>query len=503
MQTINTKSSHTQGSQMSQADLKNAKTLQSSPFYMRVLKRAVVFVCFCACAMVLNVFLMRIFMPYSSWSLVSWDDFYKAQNVERIITGSSFAERDIDASILSAQTHTQTYNVSVPYQSLSDSYETIKQAYEEKGIREAVLGLRIESLMPDAGISIKTHSLFSSASYIAKNPFRCAQDVTQTIAPQRIFTTPSSIQYLFPWTFHVTQAKARIGENAAEAFTNLSRVDAALKRFPNWHYFGNGYANYHTKQKLTLSATNTQPVKLRELSPEFVRDYERICAFCQEKGIKLTVCVVPHQKYELASFGDSYPELMKQVQDIARTYGASYLDTNMVKDNSSRASASDFYDSEHLTLTGSTKISHLLAQILKTDNKAQDEAARQYFYGYDEWNKVQSAIEGAQLTKAYAAVKEKLIALYMQTQSTNPDAISWQVLVKKMSDEEAQTPQSARGRLFGSKDHEYQVVRDWSRDPNFAWEAPEKGWYSFIVRANPPAKDTPDTSYTKIDVHVN
>lgn len=471
-------------------------------FALRVLKRAVCAICFLLVVICMNACLLRIIMPYSSWSMISWDDFVSAGQVQTIITGSSFAERAIDPTILSKQTHKTIYNTSVPYQSLHDSLESIKQAYEEKGIREAIVGVRAETFMPDPNINLKVHSLFSVASYTSRQPVRWFSDVWQSVICNDTILKPASIQYLAKWTYHI-DGLLNVPNNIAAITSHQSRVRAATSRYPYWHYFGYGFANYSSHQILTENNMNVAPTTMRDFSDEFLREYEAICAYCHDKGIKLTVVIAPHQAYELASFGSAYPEHMKKLEEIARSYQALYVDSNMVKDPAYRAKPTDFYDSEHVRTTGSTRLTQLLLPLVAQDDYDAACATRaQMFYTYDEWDTMMRTLPGVFLTKVAQKVENGMFTGYITSIASPFSKVEWQVVAKKLTSQEAALHPTLRGARYFSKDANYHVIREWSSNPVVRWTPPQPGTYSLIVRARPTSSDSPDMSYTRFDVTV-
>lgn len=473
----------------------------SSSFATRLRKRIFCAIAFVLVVCALNTLCMRIFIPYASWSFISWDAYHEAPQVTELITGSSFAERDIQSPMLASELGEETYNIAVPYQSIEDSFSAIQQAKETRNIRSVILGVRYESFTKDPAQGIKTHSIFSTAAYKLQHPKAFLDDFFNTVLNPKTIKTPDSINYAFPWIYHMSNTDKGIVQNIYDWLSGKSRVASCFEQFPNWHYLGYGYGNYTGHQDFTENDQGgTHSLPLGDLDPTIVEHFRKICAYCKDNNIRLNVVSVPHQSFDIVSFGDRYPELMRPLQAIAEDSGARWIDFNFMRDNEYRNTPDDFVDSEHLNLRGAQKLTRVLADILKSDDP--DKQQRTLMYSYDEWGQVAASYRGVRLVRVSKYVENGVVQGKITGYYVAGTPARYQILAKKIDPSNMGRHAHFAAQAAFDTDNNYRVVRDWSSDTDFSISGLEPGSYSFIVRATPTMPSLPDQTYCRFVANV-
>ena len=357
---------------------------KSAPsFKQRFIRRCVVALIFMMVFCLINFVLLCAYIPYSSWSLISWEAFDKAPYVDTIVTGSSYAERTINPNILDDKLGYTTYNIAVPYQSLHDSFHAIKKAHETRGISRVVLGLRHETLCNDSNErDLKRHAIFTTGYVSDISVVYYLRDMFDTVFDPQYFGKRDSLNYPVLWGYHLRQDAEPL-YNLTQRLISSDRIADSVARYCTWHYYGKGYGNYNNTQK-SFNKNSGLPFPFGTLSDTHMKTYEDICKYCKENNIELITVVTPYPSFTFTGDKGNYPTMMKPLEKIAETYGSFYIDLNLVKNNKYRLSMKHFHDVEHVNTYGADRATALVTDILSHE----DPQARMHelLYTYDQWD---------------------------------------------------------------------------------------------------------------------
>ena len=116
-------------------------------------------------------------------------------------------------------------------------------------------------------------------------------------------------------------------------------------------------------QTYIISAKGWSSINFNNISEDWFYSLEDIIAFCDKKGISLTLVSAPMSNHLLAGIGnyDKYVELVRGV--IAET-NVNYYDFNLCKEKFFPNKVSMFKDIDHLNCYGAKTFSYLLADFI-------------------------------------------------------------------------------------------------------------------------------------------
>lgn len=488
-------------SQPACASLKNNQSNTSSfSFKQRVIRRCVAALIFMIVFCLINVALMCAFVPYSSWSLISWEAFNKASHVDTIITGSSYAERTINPTILDDKLHTTTYTVAVPLQSLHDSFHAIKKTHETRGISRVILGLRHESLWDDPNeTDLKRHAIFSTGYLSDLSLPYYLKDVSQTVFDPHYFGKRDSLNYPVLWGYHVNRKSDPLN-NLSQRLSSTDRIADSVIHYHTWHYYANGYGNYSSNTKwfdhgVDLNKRTLTPFEFGKLSDEHMKTYEEICKYCKEHNIELITVIAPYPSFVFVNDKGVYPSMMKPLEALAQKYGSRYIDLNLVKDNQYRPSLLQFYDVEHLNSSGADRVSALVADILS--NTDPDARMNELLYRYDQWEDCRNSYPGVQHVSCTISAQDGEQNIHIDSCHNDKITPEFRIVARKVK--ENLSNYDIMYRAYKNYDPTAtEVIRDWSSETDFTWKPKTKGKYILYIQSRPLIQSDQDCGLTRV-----
>lgn len=331
---------------------------------------------------VVDVMLGLVFAPPATLSDVAWTDYRTCDDVDCVFVGSSYAQRAFDPTAFDEIMGTSSINIATPGQLVEDTYDTVKHAVVERGVKRVILGVGVQSLTVASDPYARVPYLLARN---ADNPLAQVVALGQLAIQPEIIGTKDSLNLLMPWTFISAHSVQGILSNVRSRMAGDSAAASAERTVADWHYIGKGYGNYDMRLAETNKdgTTTMSAYGAPTIDADCFSQLEAICALCHEKQVELVVVSTPHPHFDLLSLGDAYPQVMSQLQTLVARYNATYLDFNLVKDSVLKLNEDDFADFEHLNLLGATSFTRALANTLH--NKDQGHSISSDFFSYDDW----------------------------------------------------------------------------------------------------------------------
>ena len=427
-----------------------------------------------AAAALLNVVLSLALEPYGSKSQVIWGDYaateQKGETVDTVLVGSSFIHNGIDPAALDAALGSSSYNLASPSQSIEESFVAVKTAYEDFGIRRAILGISITELHRSSANNPASPYLRERAQAVGW------ADTAATIAGQ-LFSPDTlkssvSLNCLFPWVGnHVDPNPSAIGQNLSMRLSSMPAAEAATVQDPSWTYVGRGFGQYSTAYNpdTDLGFYFTKDFIESDdgtLDPNRARTLEQMCDYCTENGIELIAVGVPMPDNNIEYYGDRYFGQYDMISSLLAEHGVPYYDFNLAKPEIFEAQPEYFADYAHLNGAGAAAFGTALGTFLADPSNSGEPDA---FYTQQEYWDSLEGISGL-LVDAQTAEGGTLARCQALTGPRDADRIEYRMLLR-------------------DENGDWQCVRDWDAEPDYLYERSEHGLFDIRVETRLTGSD--------------
>ncbi len=345
----------------------------------RAIRKALLFVLIFA---VIDFAAWNVMIPYASLAKVAWSDFRAAKDPGTVFVGSSYAQQGFDPlafdDALAAggdQSLRLSYNLGTAGQTLDLTAQSVSDVIAS-GAKRVVLAVGAHDFHSSVDVGGEVNYLLARDE---SKPLELMRSLAGFAFRPSVIGTKDSLNVFIPWTIAHVINPSTILKNLNSRMTNENRGYAAEKIIENWKYVGRGYGNYTTT--LQPNDMGTTDAVFGKMTPDesMFRAFEQICTKCHEAGVELVVVSTPHPAYDIASMGEYYPAIMNRVQKIAEEQGATFYDFNNIKPEALTLQREDFWDFEHLGISGAKKFSTVFGEILAHHDAGEDVST--YFVG--------------------------------------------------------------------------------------------------------------------------
>ena len=424
--------------------------------------------------------------PYGSKSQVIWNDYAATVEaggtVDTVLVGTSFIHNGINPAALDEALGSSSYNLASPNQTIEESFAALRTAYEDFGVKRAILGISITELHRSSGAN-------PASPYIRERSQAVGwAETAATIAGQLFqpatLKSSESLNCLFPWVGnHVDPNAGSILGNLRMRLTGMPLADAALVQDPSWPYVGQGYGAHSTTYDpdTGLGFYFTKEFIDNDdgaLAADRVHTLDAICDYCNERGIELVAVGVPMPANNIEYYGDRYFEQHALVTEALAAKGVPYYDFNLAKPELFAVQPDYFADYAHLNVTGATAFGTMLGGFL-SDSAAQADDA--LFYDAD----------------GYWASLDGISALLVETETVKGGV---QATCTGLTGP-AQADDVEYRMMLRGENGSWDVVRDWSREGSYLYERTERGTFDIRVEARLAGSSAEPERYRELTLY--
>ena len=298
----------------------------------------------------------------TSYTRITFHEMYEQENIDVLFVGSSHCYRSFIPEILDEELEANTFNGGTSAQDLDGSYMVIKEAARHHNIKHIYLELYYN---------------------VAFDTYKTRKDMTQTyIISDYLNPSLDKLQYLLNastkehyansfilarrnWSklFDADYVKNLILKKGTDAYKNYEYTYVTGES--EW-YAGKGYVatqgsvddwNYFSKQ-------GWNAIILDNISQDWYHSLEDIIAFCDQKGISLTLISAPMSNYQIVAGARNYDEYVELVKNMLEGTNVNYYDFNLCKEEYFPNTSSLFKDTDHVNCYGAEAFSHLFADFV-------------------------------------------------------------------------------------------------------------------------------------------
>lgn len=313
----------------------------------------------------------------ASYTRIAFHEMYEQENIDVLFVGSSHCYRSFIPEIFDDELGINTFNGGTSSQNLDGSYMIIKEAARYNDIKHIYLELYYNVAFD----SYKTRTEMTQ-TYIISDYLRPSLDKFQYLldASAKDYYSNSFILARRNWSkfFDADYVKDLLIKKGTDDYKNYGY--AYVTEESEW-YAGKGYvANKGIVENWNYFSTKGwSNINLDDFSEDWFHSLEDIIAFCDKKGIPLTLISAPMPNFLLAGAGN-YDEYVGLVQRMIEGTNVSYYDFNLCKETYFPNTSSLFKDEDHMNCYGAETFSHLLADLIN-GKISEDEL---FYDSYDE-----------------------------------------------------------------------------------------------------------------------
>lgn len=335
--------------------------------------------CLAFCAMLAGcgkIFRYILVDDTAAYTRITFHEMYEKENIDVLFAGSSHCYRSFVPGIFDEEWGVTAFNAGTSSQKLDGSYMVIREAARYNDVQHVYLELYYE-------VAYDTYKARTDMTqvYIISDYLKPSLDKIRYIlnASAKEYYPNSFIPARRYWTsfFDADYVKNLIAKKSTEAYKKYEYEYVTLD---SEGYVGDGYvANMEAVADWNyFAAKGWDSINIDDFSEDWVHSLEDIIAFCDKRGISLTLISAPMPNYLLA--GRNYDEYVELVQNLIEGKNISYYDFNLCKEQFFPSTSSLFADADHLNCHGAETVSYLLARLIKGEI-----AAEELFYdSYDE-----------------------------------------------------------------------------------------------------------------------
>lgn len=311
-----------------------------------------------------NVALSYLMLTYGAESEAIWSSYYQARDtqIDTVVVGSSYAAHAIDPAALDASLGSSSWSLAMPAQDPRGSYQAVKAAIEDHGVRRVIFGIGVDTMVEDPWPNA---AVVSTLAKMQGEPIgRKMEDAVSLATDPGFLANHKSLGVMFPWTMGtIGFSRSGIRANLDKRASGKDPLAAAKGTLPGWSYQGQGYGNAATVLDATSVGTYwNPPVKGMHHLKTNEDDVMRMVELCRQHNVELYVVVVPQPSYFTLGYGGM---LCKERAALARRVvgaGGRWLDYSMARPDHYRAQDDEWMDFGHLNFSGAARFSRVLGK---------------------------------------------------------------------------------------------------------------------------------------------
>ena len=360
-----------------------------------------------------DVALSYLMLTYGAESEAIWSSYYQArdQRIDTVVVGSSYAAHAIDPAALDSSLGCSSWSLAMPAQDPRGSYQAIKAAIEDHGVRRVIYGIGVDTMIenpwPNAAV-------VSTLAKMQGEPVgRKVEDAVSLATDPGFLANHKSLGVMFPWTMGtIGFSRSDIRANLDKRASGKDPLTAAKGTLPGWCYQGQGYGN----AALVLDPTNVgtywnPPNTAMHHLKTNEDDMMRMLELCQQHDVEFDVVVVPQPSCFTLSYGSM---LCKERAALARRVvgaGGRWLDYSMARPDHYRARDDEWMDFGHLNFAGAARFSRVLGRDVALVERGparrqgkKDGGLGSSFFRYDQLDDMLRSHEGLSVVTLRASV---------------------------------------------------------------------------------------------------
>ena len=299
-----------------------------------------------------------------SYTRLMMHEFYNQKNIDILFVGSSHCYASLDPAVTDEIFGMNTFNAGSALQAQDASFALIREAAERYQVSQ--IYMEMYYLMMDNDEYREREQM--TATYIVSDYMR------PSLNKVRFLLQASSPQYYIN-SFLPARRNWEKLLHPAEILEILKRKAASSYRDhqPVGGYQGKGFVSNSGEIPggLLLDNAGFDSIHPENASEDWLKTIREIIAWCDKKGIQLTLFSAPMTLFQTAGAGN-YDEYIGLVRELTEGTGTRYVDFNLCREEFFDQTPDLFADAGHLNARGAERFSPIFADFF-TGKISEDE----------------------------------------------------------------------------------------------------------------------------------
>jgi len=312
-----------------------------------------------------NALLCFLLEPFRGSSEEMWRGFAADAQIDTVIAGTSQGLSGIDPSALDEALGSHSYNMSTNMQCFANSLDAIETAYEQRGIKRAVLVLDHEMLDAQRYDNFRADASFHHGKEAILPLSGKIKDALSFVTDPSFIGKPLSITYWFPWIYN----------RSTDISLNVREKMAGRVLDETNHRLANGFEPsddvvdqsipFITMDEADAWDAQNPDLDTLSLSDENRAVLEQIVQFCRTHAITLYAVIAPYPNWLNIYNKDSYLAMDDTLSGIFSGDGVSFTDYNLTSKEDLPLTTENFKDVGHMNTKGAEIFSSFLGEQIK------------------------------------------------------------------------------------------------------------------------------------------
>lgn len=397
-----------------------------------------------------NSALMFAVGTYGSKSELVWTDYPAQVEMDTVMVGTSLMQYAVNPYLLDEACGFCSYCLATPSQTLEESLIGIQTAYEDHGIRRAIIGVSLSNLQSERATSLGGAFLYQRGRVVSLA--QAVDAAGQVLVRYGGMGDPDSLNALCPWAYNnVSPTPSSIVDNVRARLTRSVYEQSEITD-PDWKYIGKGFGT--CKEVLDYDSRKVEPLfsgsyvdddgaPVTEIDGSCLRVLADMAAYCDDKGIDLVAVALPMPEYNVVD-GDGYYAFHDNMVRAFEDLGCDFYDFSFARPELFENEPDYYFDTMHMNKKGSDAFTGSLARLLSRRAAGEDVLAS--FYDCDEQN---ASVDRISAVFADTAVDEAGIHVTARVAAGAGVEAEYRLLV------------------YGERGDSWDAVGDWSGEPSF------------------------------------
>lgn len=295
-----------------------------------------------------------------------------AGTLDFLVTGASQGCRAFDTSILDEHLDVNSYNLAVPMMTMDARAYMMKKEIERNEVSTVAIEISYNALERDRE-SEGPEGILTTLGNLDNNAERWNFFTSNVLFKEYGQVYYSMLDYGIRSWANVFSGKVPVYsvESSKKGYSGLEASDMTL-----------------TKEEFCERYQSVQNSARIEYNDESCMTLEEMISYCQDRGIRVVLCVVPVSEGDLVKYSmESKNALNEYLGKLADEYGCEAYDFNLLKNRAELfPETTAFYDTSHLSAMGAENFTRMFCKVITDADpesffwKSYDEAEQESVY---------------------------------------------------------------------------------------------------------------------------
>lgn len=315
------------------------------------------------------------FMPSGYVRFILHELNYSGEKYNCIVLGASHARNAVNPYILDEKLECSSFNLSIPSETLDDSYYLLKESNRNHEIKRVFLEIDFQywyelqkNDFKDSFIYYQMEPSPVKIEYLAKNMMK------------RDFRAS-----LCSWTTYIDRYKG-VGEKIALKRTKAYKdydISAVPYTQANGPYKGKGYFEIQPSGHNGKSGLRRYRWYKDSMCSDTVKVFKKLVRYCKKNDIELVCFTAPITS--AAAYANDIDEFSREFAALASEAEVVYYDFNLIKKEIFSLWNEDFGDWDgHMTGDTPDRFTRLLADVVNSGENQEGMSAQWFYKSYEE-----------------------------------------------------------------------------------------------------------------------